>query len=194
MARSTYPRSSHRHETIAAAILRRHSQLTGRPVELPIPIEMIIERTYRLTVEYDLVDEPPGLTILGALAPTRRTIVINTAHQDLLDEVVGPERFTLAHELAHWVYDAENPDQMALEFAEAGIELFCYHRKTPGLPDTDRIREINANKLAAALLMPESLIHEADLEGTEQELRAAARRWGVSFQALLIRLDELGLT
>lgn len=155
---------------------------------------MIIEQTYELEVTYDVIVEPPGVMILGALAPSKRRIILNARHQNLLDEVIGPERFTLAHELAHWVYDAENPDQLSLALDNAVSETFCYHRESPGLPETDRIREINANKLAAALLLPEFLVREAALGDNHRELREAARRWGVSLQALSIRLEELGLT
>lgn len=161
-------------------------------MQLPVPIEMIVEQTYELEVVYDRIDEPADTMILGALVPSSRRIIMNTAHQDLLDTVIGPERFTLAHELAHWVYDAENPDQMSLEFADQSA-VFCYSRESPALPETDRIREINANKLAAALLLPEGLLREAHLPTGEAELKDLARTWQVSYQSLTIRLDQLQL-
>jgi Zn-dependent peptidase ImmA (M78 family) len=192
LARDTYPRSADRHEKVATGILLRHSQITGNTPTLPTPIEMIIEQTYGLEVVYEFIDEPGDSMIVGALVPQNRRIILNTAHEDLLGEVIGPERFTLGHELAHWVYDAENPDQMALDIDEQS-QIFCYDRKSQGLSETSRIREINANKLAAALLLPESLVRGADIEPTDAEIRRLAHEWGVSGQTLTIRLNELGI-
>ena len=192
MARKTYPRSADRHEITAATILRRHVQRSGQAISLPVPIEMIVEQTYELTVVYDTINEREGEMILGALDPAQRTIIMNESHQDLFDEVIGPDRFTLAHELAHWVYDADDPNQMKFEFPTNDHgRVFCRDRNAIGVSDIDRIREINANKLAAALLLPSSLVIQERSRITD--LRATARSWGVSQETLSIRLDELGL-
>lgn len=193
MARKAFPRRSESHELIASEVLRKHAQRTGVPIRMPIPIELIIEQTYELEIMYDVIAEPPGLTILGALAPTRRQIIINSTHEGFLTDVFGPERFTFAHELAHWIYDAENPDQLSLDLDSAGHETFCYHRDSPGLPDQVWVREINANKLAAAILLPEGFMREAVAADILGDLRGWARRWGVSQQSLRIRLGDLGL-
>ncbi|NNJ48426.1 MAG: hypothetical protein HKP18_11430 [Acidimicrobiia bacterium] len=87
MARRAFPRPTKSHEITAAEILRRHAARTGQSVTLPVPIEMIIERTYHLEVRYEPIDEPPGMMILGALAPRERRIVINAAHERLLGDV-----------------------------------------------------------------------------------------------------------
>ena len=50
MARPTYPRSFSRHAAAAADILARHERAVGAPVTLPVPIELIIEQTYRLQI------------------------------------------------------------------------------------------------------------------------------------------------
>jgi len=130
--------------------------------------------------------------ILGALAPTERLIVLNSRHQDMFDRWVGPERFTLAHELAHWIYDAENPDQLTLDLQQAQ-PVYCYHREGRPLEDDLRVRELNANKLAANLLLPEHLVRQADLDWVLREFRSVAALWGVSRTTLRIRLETLGL-
>lgn len=196
MPRKAYPRPAHRHESTAIAILNRHSQMAGVRPSLPIPIEMIVEQTYQLEVVYDVIDdedEEAGGAILGALIPSSRRIVLNLAYEDMFDRIIGPERFTLAHELAHWVYDADNPDQLSFEFDIGHDSVFCYHRGSPNLADDLRVREINANKLAAALLMPTPLVRSADIPRSDTERRRTAHAWGVSYQAFKIRLDELGL-
>ncbi len=101
MARKTYPRPESHHRVAADNVLARHVAKTGKPVELPIPVEMIIESTYGLTILSEPIPEPDGVTILGALFPIEKRIVINETHDRLFETVVGPERFTLAHELGH---------------------------------------------------------------------------------------------
>ena len=160
---------------------------------LPVPIELIIEQTYRLEILWEEVPEPPGTVILGALAPRDRRIVLNARHEALFEQYMGPERFTLAHELAHWLYDADDPDQLALDIDRQPAELHCYHRESPGLSEDLRIREVNANKLAAHLLMPEDLVRRASIDEVLRDLPRTARRWQVSSTALRIRLQDLGL-
>ena len=194
MARKTYPRPEKHHEVAAQNILARHVARSGSPISLPVPIELIVEDTYGITVLYDELSEPPDSRILGALFPKDQRIVINTTHQDLLERVIGPERFTLAHELGHWVYDADDPNQPSLPLAEvATTEQYCYDREATGLSEDGRIREMNANKLAACLLLPEQLVRAADIEEVMRDFRGTARAWGVSQECLRIRLETLGL-
>lgn len=196
MPRKAYPRPAHRHESTALAILNRHAQVMGVQPSLPIPIEMIVEQTFQLEVVYDTINDESGDAggaILGALIPSARRIILNVAYEDLFDNVIGPERFTLAHELAHWAYDADNPDQLSFAFDVGDDPVFCYHRGSPNLADDLRVREINANKLAAALLMPAPLLRAANIPRSDTERRRTASAWGLSYQAFTIRLDELGL-
>lgn len=194
MARPTYPRSSESHSAMASKVLARHAAATGSPVNLPVPIEMIVERTYGLDILWAEIPEPPKVVILGALAPRDQRIVLNSRHQSLFERWIGPERFTLAHELAHWIYDADDPNQLALDLGGEPDEQYCYHRESPGLSDHDQIREVNANKLAAHLLLPEELVRSAITEaGLGQDMSHVAAKWQVSRTTLGIRLRELGL-
>ena len=171
----------------------QHALSSGVKVELPVPIELIIEQTYGLEILWDDIREAPGTILLGALSPIDRRIVLNSRHESLFYHYMGPERFTLAHELAHWIYDADDPDQMALGFEEKPSELYCYWRDSPGISDIQQIREINANKLAAHLLLPEELVRSANINEVLSDLPATAMKWQVSQTALRIRLQELGL-
>lgn len=193
MGRRTYPRPEHHHAATANQVLAHHEALTGERVALPVPVEMVIELTYDLAVLWEDIAEPSGATILGALLPLDRQIVINTRHTDLFDRVIGPERFTLAHELAHWIYDADDPNQLTLNLHEGASEQFCYCRESPGLGHESQLREVNANKLASHLLLPEHLVRAADLDEIRSTLRETAAAWGVSHRALRIRLGTLGL-
>ena len=193
MSRKTFPRTDEHHARAATQVFLRHSVATGTNIELPVPIEMIIEKTYDLRVESREMEESEGEIILGALVPRDRTVWLNSIHQDLFDEVIGPERFTLAHELAHWIYDADSPDQLVLDLNSEVADIYCYHRESPGLTETLRIREMNANKLAAHILMPEDLVRQAYLNGQIRDLTETARDWGVSLASLRIRLDTMGI-
>ena len=194
MAKRTYPRRLHAHEAKVDKVLRRYEAMIEEPVCLPVPVEDVIERTMELTILYEGIEEPPGTMILGALSPSDRCIVLNERHLDLFEEVIGPEKFTLAHELGHWVYDADDPNQQSLDFTASADNVFCYHRDgTEGLAETTRIREINANGFASCLLMPKHLMQAADIDEVLADFRGTARDWGVSQQALRIRLKKLGL-
>ena len=194
MARETFPRRLHIHEVKADIVLRRHEAVTGEAVGLPVPIEDIIERTMGLSILYDEIEEPAGTKILGALSPSDRLIVLNEQHVDLFEEVVGPEKFTLAHELGHWLYDAEDPNQLSFDYTASTDDVFCYHRDgSEKLSDTARIREINANGFASCLLMPKHLIMAASISEVLADFRSTAREWGVSQQSLRIRLEKLDL-
>jgi len=161
-------------------------------VSLPVPVQQIIEGTIGLTIVYDEIPEPAGSTILGALSPSDRTIVLNERHEDLFSKFIGPERFTLAHELGHWVYDADMPGQQTLDLSPSE-DVFCYHRQADTLSETARIRETNASKFAACLLMPRHLVRAANIDRVLANFREVAKQWGVSQQSLGYRLRELDL-
>jgi Zn-dependent peptidase ImmA (M78 family) len=174
---------------VAGEVLRRYAQVAEWEPSLPVPVDLIIERCYGLMIEWQVLDEEPGDVILGALDPKAKTIVLNETHADTVLAHVGPTSFTFAHELGHWVYDAVPPEQGQL--FDAAAETFC--RGAADVDPVTRIREVNANKFAAALLMPEGLVRECLPESlTYSVVGALARQWGVSRRALEIRLETLG--
>lgn len=194
MPRRTYPRRDEQHAVVAYNVIRKHETTTGQLVTMPVPIDLIVELTYGLNVLYDEIPEAADRMILGALFPAERHIVMNSRHVELFERVVGPERFTLAHELGHWIYDADDPDQLAFDLdGEKPAEQFCYHRGNSDLSEDLRIREMNANKLASHLLMPEHLVKDVDVDEVMADFRGTAAAWGVSQQALRIRLETLQL-
>ena len=191
--RRTFPRTDNHHALEATKVLTRHATTSGITIALPVPIELIVEQTYGLEILWDIVPDSGENRILGALDVQNRRIILNQRHQDLFEQYLGPRRFTLAHELAHWLYDAGRPEQLSLLPRDQREEIFCYHRDSPSLHDDLRIREINANKLAAHLLLPEDLVRNEWRDGTQDDLRETAARWDVSQTALRIRLQDLGL-
>jgi len=95
----------------------------------------------------------------------------------------GRRHFTLAHELAHLLY-------------QQGSSL-CYIPRY--LSKSPKGLEHQANQFAIELLLPESAIkNDFNRKGlsrnpTEQELRSLAVKWSVSLQALGYRLENLDL-
>lgn len=98
--------------------------------------------------------------------------------------------FTIAHELGHW----------ALHSEESGvfIDEYTVHYRADGSSGHHDPRESEANAFAAAFLMPETLLRE-DLgeqridASDDNELTQLADKYGVSLQALTIRLTNLNL-
>ncbi|MDQ6836856.1 MAG: ImmA/IrrE family metallo-endopeptidase [Actinomycetota bacterium] len=191
--RPAHPHTAHQHEVEAAKVLALYHQTTKTALSLPIPIELIIEIVYDLRIVSEVIPEQAGERILGILQPADRTILLNQQHEELLAAVIGPEQFTLAHELGHWLYDADDPAQGQL-FDPVTPPVFC-RDLTANRDDPGHLREVNANKLASALLMPKHLIlQEIDSPFvSHRTLSRTAANWGVSAQALTYRLEALNM-
>jgi Zn-dependent peptidase ImmA (M78 family) len=155
----------------------------------PVPVEEMA-RELGIRVHY----EPFDGDLSGILLRDEdRTIIgINSRHATVR------QRFTVAHELGHFLLHTGSKVHIDREFRV-------------NFRDTGHIagsvaEEMEANRFAAALLMPGSLVREAfrrkttngfDLLGDDDEavevIQKLARDFKVSYQALLIRLGELGL-
>jgi hypothetical protein len=145
---------------------RYHAHYGDR--ELPVPVESIAVDLLGLCV-----DELP-LDVSGLLLPAERQIYVNA------DEPPQRRRFTLAHELGHWVCQC-------LEGQTAPV----YCRAADVAPDTDRVLEREANIFAAELLMPEERVREE--WGRAATFAELAVTFGVSAQAMAWRLYSFGL-
>ena len=84
-------------------------------------------------------------------------------------------RFTAAHEAGHVVLGHLAQDSVC------------------GLTLHDSRKEREANVFASALLMPENAFHGQVPPWDKRALSRLLRQFGVSWEALIIRLDELGL-
>jgi hypothetical protein len=151
----------------AEALRRRYHELFGGE-ELPVPVESIAEDLLGLSI-----GEDEALPVSGMLLPAERQIWVNAREAQ---ESPGRRRFTVAHELGHWVCQC-------LEGRTAPV----YCRAEDVDASTDRTLEREANVFAAELLMP------------EQAVRASADRaeahtsFGVSVEAMRWRLYSFGL-
>jgi Zn-dependent peptidase ImmA (M78 family) len=116
------------------------------------------------------IQERPLDGLSGALYPGAREIHVNES------DVAGRKRFTIAHELGHWVCQCREG---------RGAVVMC--RTEDVSPDADRTLEREANLFGAELLMPEGSVreHAADQEAPEI--------FGVSHLAFQWRLYSFSL-
>jgi len=143
---------------------RYHAHFGG--AELPVPVERIAEDMLGLAVS-----ERDDLAVSGMLLPAEREIYVNA------EDVPARRRFTLAHEVGHWVCQC---------LEGKGAPVMC--RAEDVSEGADRTLEREANVFAAELLMPEPAVRAEFALGGD-----AAERFGVSSEAMGWRLFNLGV-
>jgi len=162
-------------ETLVRKLLKDHK--VNRP---PVPVETLATRL-GAKVRYSPFDGD----ISGMVYRDEDRIIIgvNSLHH------TNRQRFTIAHEIGHMLL-------------HKGIEVHVDRAYRVNLRNdmsssaVDR-EEIEANRFAAKLLMPEHMLI-ADLKGQEidfedeRRLERLARRYSVSIQAFTFRLTNLG--
>jgi Zn-dependent peptidase ImmA (M78 family) len=131
--------------------------------ELPVPVESIAEDLHALAVEVD-----NALPVSGMLLPLERRIIVRG------DEPEPRRRFTIAHELGHWI----------CQCLEGTAQPVYCRAEEIGVDAQAKALEREANIFAANLLMPEPAVRAA----------AGENRFGVSDEAFAWRLYNLGLT
>ena len=135
--------------------------------ELPVPVEAIAEDLLGLHVEETELGEVSGL-----LYPSEMRILLNASDSP------ARRRFTLAHELGHWVCQCVGRDAEPVYCRVTDVTL----------DPTTKAREREANIFAAELLMPEPAVRSALASGGR-----LAPRFGVSAEAMAWRLFGFGI-
>jgi hypothetical protein len=129
---------------------------------LPVPVEDIADTCFGIYVRdvEDLTTAPgapnleEGQTLSGLLLAARGEIWVNAAEAR---EWPPRRRFTIGHELGHWVMHRTGQESLFCREATVAPEETSEPATTrPPLP----ISEEEANAFAAALLMPSRLIRE----------------------------------
>jgi hypothetical protein len=161
-------------EPRAHALRERYLAMFGGP-ELPVPVESIAEDFLGLRIEQAYMD------CSGMLLPGQRLIRINAAEGPRNEAPLRRFRFTIAHELGHWICHA-------LEGADPTVS---YCRPIDLTEAADRSMEREANVFAAELLMPERAVRTSWEELCSAE--AVASRFDVSPSAMRWRLYSFGL-
>jgi len=129
-------------------------------------VESIAEDLLGLEVEQMELD------VSGMLFPTERLILVNGGEPETR------QRFTIAHELGHWVCQCLEGDSRP---------VYCRVEEVT-LDPQRKAREREANVFAAELLMPEGAVRARP--GVEREL---ASWFDVSEESMAWRLYNFGL-
>ena len=160
--------------------------------EPPVDVDAIAEETDGLDVqEASDLRTLPGLPdklrrtdLSGLLIPDQRRIWVNGVEAA---RSPGRRRFTVAHELGHWHLHRDTQTHAR--------GLYCRSEDVGG-SDAElraaRAIEAEANRFAAALLMPESLVR-LEAERWKFNVHVLARRFQVSLPAMQLRLATLGV-
>jgi Zn-dependent peptidase ImmA (M78 family) len=154
----------------------------------PVPVDQLIRSQGVEITRKRFDDETSGLIYVDV--KTGHAVVgLNVSHSKTR------QRFTLAHELGHFLLHKQNEGGLHVDDRDFFIK-FRDHHSSDG---SDR-EEREANAFAAELLMPSSFL-ERDAKklreglslSDETAVRELASRYGVSLQALSFRLVNLGL-
>ena len=149
--------------------------------DVPVDVETLAKALGVSVVQQDLEDSVSGILVIK----NRHGIIgVNQNHHP------NRRRFTIGHELGHYVLHRENTKV----FVDASPVFF----RDAASSDGTQSQEIAANNFAAELLMPEDAVREyvgnqlVDVYD-DATIRRLAARFGVSVQAITIRLIRLGL-
>lgn len=152
--------------------------------------------TYRVPIQVDKVARSLNLTMEAAplgdrisgllvVEDNRGAIGYNSAHSR------ARQRFTISHEIAHFLLHAKKGGK-----AELFIDSHVRFRPDESVSASSDRKEVEANQLGAALLMPKSLVkeeirrHDLDLDD-EEAIRSLAKEFKVSEPTLAHRLVNL---
>ncbi len=197
-------------EIEAEKVLRNYAEQVKPIAVPPVPVEYIIEGFLELELD-DLNPKDTNSDKLGELYIEDGRIVVDSS----LEDQEGRYHFTLAHEVGHWVLHKDiylkDKNQLSLLEEKKGPSIIC--RKS----EQKKAEEWQADYFAGALLMPKRMLMDVLREenrkktawvydhqvkrlwGLEKEdyYRSVAslynQRFGVSVQAMQIRLEQLGL-
>jgi hypothetical protein len=153
----------------AGSLLDDYRRAYGGP-ELPVPVESIAEDWLGLRIV-----EVEDLDCSGMLIPAMREIRLNAEESR---EYPGRRRFTIAHEIGHWVCQVQE-----------GVDAPKFCRAVDVELGADRALEREANVFAAELLMPEAAVARR----WRGDLPATADAFAVSLLAMNFRLYSFGL-
>ncbi len=152
--------------------------------EAPIPVELIAKKL-GVDVRFSpLDDELSGMIFMQG---GKAIIGVNSMHHP------NRQRFTIAHELGHFILHKKH----ITSEIHVDKQFRVLMRDGKSATGTERI-EIEANRFAASLLMPEDLVakaldeHEFDIDD-EAPLVDLAKQFKVSKQTMEYRIRNLGI-
>lgn len=172
------------HRLSRQAIERRAMQVLRQSQQLAAPIDVEkVAKALNIRVEYAKFDESCSGVLVKSEDGTA-VIGVNWEHHP------NRQRFTIAHEIGHFALDHDG---------DTFVDKGTYARFRDQDSHSGNItEERQANQFAANLLMPASLVRRAFEErtfdpGDDIALEELTRAFEVSPQAMMFRLQNLGL-
>jgi IrrE N-terminal-like domain len=162
---------------------------------LPVPVDTLADSHYGMLVrereELGAVAGLPGAQVSGLLLPGPREIWVD---EEEARRAPVRRRFTIGHELGHWVLHCDlggNPAAVVQcrteSLSEEGAVEEDAGRQHLARPRRFPLSEIEANQFAAAMLMPRLLV-EREHAWVDGDLWRLAQAFGVSTVAMKRRL------
>lgn len=163
------------------AVRKARQVLDDLGYEIPVDVEALAKAHGVTVVEHELEDSVSGVLMIK---DSRGIIVVNGGHHP------NRRRFSIAHELGHYLL---HPDAGSV-FVDRSPVFFRDRESSEGIKQ----HEIDANAFAAELLMPEkdliAQLNDRPIDAFDEvSVHRLAARFGVSAQALTIRLTRLDL-
>lgn len=140
--------------------------------EPPIDVDRIAEALGFSVLPFAFDESTEGFTFIEGNV---KSIGVNSSRARVR------QRFTVAHELGHYLSGHENYDHGTM-----------YVEDRPAWFDPQSRQEMEANEFAAALLMPKAFLR-SDVSKYGLDVPLLAKRYEVSEQAMWIQLIDLGL-
>lgn len=135
----------------------------------PVDVHRIAVELNFDVIPFDFPDIVSGVTFIEQGV---KSIGVNRLH------VSTRQRFSIAHELGHYLHGHEAYDKSRIHVEEGRGFLSSHNRQ-----------EQEANEFAAELLMPHFLLR-MDVTGNELDVALLAKRYQVSEQAMWIQLFD----
>jgi len=163
-------------ESRAAELWRKHSLEPGFDVEALLD-------ALKLSL---LWDELPDY-VLGALQARDALVILNDTRVSTFEANAGLQRFTVGHEIGHWLFHADDARSATLPMLDGARTLCQDGARTPA--------EIQADLFASYLLMPADrlrpMLPTSPWRGWPTVYRLAGT-FAVSPTAMVVRLEKGG--
>lgn len=189
--------SRRNYEKEAISFLEEYRESTGNGIGPPVPVELLVESLS----DFDILYASDGLSEdeSGRIDFGQRLITIRS------DESEQRQRFSLAHEAGHLRLHAKTVELLNVPIPGLFGDTTRPHMSRRSSKDW---HEVEANRFAAALLMPISLLRPA-LEQAREKFKQSSKlpnkklelvqsylaaQFNVSFTAMVIRLKSTGLS
>lgn len=154
-----------------------------------VPVDVVtLAKKWFIDVRFEKLE--PNVSGFLFVKSGKATVVINQ------EQPVVRQRFTVAHELGHYVLHADKEEDI---FIDEKISIYHRANRNGSNAVIDAGREKEANRFAAELLMPKNMLFKTLIRLGEPDISddltiyRVANIFAVSEQALNIRMTDLGL-